>query len=149
MIIVLEGVTTDFIQVGIKATGWEDAIMKSSQILLDKGCITTNYVNAMIKSVKDNGPYIVLCKNIALAHTRPELGVNRFGISFTKLDTPINFGVKEFDPIKIIITLAAEDSDSHIELLCDIADILSDEERVSKLVNCNNEEELLDIILNK
>ena len=137
----MEKVTLDDIEIGIQVNDWEDAIRKSSKILLDKGAIEQSYVEAMIKVVKDNGPYIVLGKHLALAHGRPECGVNKMGLSFTTLATPVEFGSKEFDPVKLIITLAATDSESHVGLLSELADVLMDQDRMEVLFNAKTKEE--------
>lgn len=140
-------ITVDDIEIGIQADNWEDAIRKSSRRLLEKGTIETEYVEAIIKVLKENGPYIVLGEHIALAHTRPEYGANALGLSFTTLQPPINFGSENFDPIKLIITFSATDSDSHLEMISDLATVLSDDKIMEKLFNASNNEEFYHCLL--
>lgn len=94
----------------------------------------------MIQSVKENAPYIVISKNIALAHARPEFGVNQLGVTFSTLAAPVDFGSKLFDPVKLIITLAAKTSADHLELLSGLASVLSDEELVDRLFSAPSPE---------
>lgn len=126
--------------IGLKADDWRDAIRKSSKILLDQGAIEESYVDAMIEVVQNNGPYIVITKHTALAHARPECGVNKMAVSFAVLDPPINFDVEAFDPVKLIITLAATDPDSHLDLIAELADVLSNEDRLEALFNAKDAE---------
>lgn len=137
----IEKVTPDDIEIGLQASDWEDAIRKSSKILLNKGAIEQSYVEAMINVVKENGPYIVLGKHVALAHGRPECGVNKLALSFATLATPVEFGSEDFDPVKLIITLAATDSKSHIGLLSELADVLMEQDRMEVLFNAQSKEE--------
>lgn len=140
----IETVTRDDISVGVAAEDWRDAISKSAQTLLQKGAITQGYIDAMIESVEKNGPYIVIAKNIALAHARPECGVNEIGLTFSLLKPPINFGAVEMDPVKLLITLAAVDSDSHVDLLTELAGILSDPDRLNALMSAQTSDVFLE-----
>lgn len=42
------------------ADTWQEAITKAAQPLLDQNAIKPSYVEAMIQSVHQNGPYIVI-----------------------------------------------------------------------------------------
>lgn len=128
------------VAIGIAVSNWEEAIKESSKILLERGAIQPSYITAMIQSVKENGPYIVISKNIALAHARPEFGVNQLGVTFSTLAAPVDFGSKLFDPVKLIITLAAKTSADHLELLSGLASVLSDEELVDRLFSAPSPE---------
>lgn len=85
-----------------QVTTWEDSIRRVSEPLIKEKIIEPRYVTAMIDSVKEYGPYIVIGKYIALAHARPEDGVNSLGISVATIKEPIAFGNEENDPVKII-----------------------------------------------
>ncbi|WP_312693220.1 PTS sugar transporter subunit IIA [Caproiciproducens sp.] len=142
----IDKITVNDIQIGIQADNWEDAIKKSSQILLDKGAIEQSYVDAMIKVLYENGPYIVISKHVALAHTRPEFGARKMALSFSTLNPPVNFGSEMFDPIKLIITLSAVDQDAHIDLMGELTDILLDDEKVKALFNAESGQAFLEIL---
>jgi len=142
-----ERITANDIEIGVHATDWEDAIRKSSRRLLEKGAIETNYVDAMVNAVKEIGPYIVIGQHVALAHARPECGANELAMSFTILDPPINFGSKDFDPIKLIVTLAAIDSNSHVEMLSELADVLMESEKMESLFQAKTSEEFYKVLI--
>lgn len=129
----LETITTADVQIAVQASHWEDAIRKAARPLLENGAITSAYVEEMIQSLHKNGPYFVLTKGIALAHARPECGVNRGAVSFTTLKPGVPFGSEENDPVELIITLAATDSESHLNLLTELADVMMDEARLEQL----------------
>ena len=116
-----------------KVATWEESIRRVSEPLVNDQVIDPNYVTAMINSVKEYGPYIVIGKYIALAHARPEDGVNQLGISVATLEEPIAFGNEENDPVKIIFCLAAVDSYSHLNIMKSLIALINDEEKVNRL----------------
>jgi len=142
----IDKITVADIQTQVQAEDWEDAIIKTSKRLLNKGAIEQSYIDAMIRVVKENGPYIVIGKHIALAHSRPEFGVNEMGLTFTTLNPPVNFGADGMDPIKLVITLAALDADAHVDLLGELAEILMDEEKAEALFEATSDEVFLEIL---
>lgn len=136
----------DEIELNIEAKTWEEAIRKLAIVPLERKLINQNYVEAMINSVKEFGPYIVLGPHVALAHARPEDGALETALYFTTLKNPIEFGSEDFDPVKILILLSAKDSDSHIKLLSDLSIVLCDEAAVEKLMNAEDEKEFLETL---
>ena len=110
---------------------WELAIKQASEPLLEKNIIKESYVEAMINSVYKNGPYMIIMPHIALAHARPEDGVNENGISFLKLKTPVIF--PQENDVDIIIVLAAKEDEGHLELMAELADLLVDDEKTEAI----------------
>lgn len=121
-----------------KCPDWESVIQRVALPLLSENCIKESYVEAMIASVKEFGPYIVMGKHLALAHARPEDGVNRLGISVATLAEPVVFGNEENDPVKIIFCLAAVDSFSHLNIMKSLIELINDETKIERLTSCNN-----------
>lgn len=142
----LDEIKVSDIQIKKQVKDWKEAIREASWPLVEAKKITTSYVDAMINAVEEKGPYIVITKHIALAHARPEHGVLEKGLSFTTLNSPVPFGSQQFDPVKLIITLAATDSESHLDVLAELADVLSDEETTTNLFEAKNEQEFLEIL---
>lgn len=145
----LDQLSLEDIQVGIQAKDWEEAIEKSAAPLVQKGSINESYITGIIDSVKENGPYFVLTKHIALAHTRPECGVNNMDLNFSLLETPVAFGKEALDPIKLIITLASTDSTSHLDVIADLTNLLIDEELMERIFSAQTAEEMYSLIRTK
>ncbi|MEH7309003.1 BglG family transcription antiterminator [Neobacillus drentensis] len=118
---------------------WKEAITKVGQILESEEVIEKRYIDAMIKSVEEFGAYIVVGKHLALAHARPEDGVNKLGISVMTLKEPVNFGNPDNDPVKIVFCLAAVDSYSHLNVMKNLIELINDEEKLEKLISATNE----------
>lgn len=113
---------------------WKEAIIEVAQPLLNEQVIERDYIKAMIQSVEEFGPYIVIGKHIALAHARPENGVNALGVSVMTLEKPVEFGNTDNDPVKIIFCLAAVDSYSHLNIMKNLIELINDEERLDTLI---------------
>ena len=87
----LDILTEDKIVIKEKVSTWSEAIEIAAQPLLDNHSINNNYVSAMIESVNEMGPYIVIAPEIAIAHARPDNNVKEVGLSLLKLHQHINF----------------------------------------------------------
>ena len=122
------------ILIGESCETWREAIEAVSLPLLRQETIKESYVEAMIAAVEEFGPYIVIGKHVALAHARPEDGVNELGVSVALLDKPVEFGNKETDPVKIIFCLAAVDSFSHLNIMKNLVNLINDEGKLNKLI---------------
>ena len=124
---------------------WEDAIRLSAKPLLETNKISEEYVEAIIKNVKDNGPYINIGTEIALAHARPDQGVKKLGMSLLLLDHDIDL-VDSNHKVRLIIVLAAIDSTSHLKALSELAQILGNKDDVKKIMNAKKADEIEDLI---
>ncbi|ASN07292.1 PTS ascorbate transporter subunit IIA [Virgibacillus necropolis] len=133
------------IQIASEVDSWEDAIKKAAEPLIKKNYINQHYVQAMIKSVKKLGPYIVIAPGIAIAHARPEEGVMKMGISLLKIDHCIPFSDNGHH-VSLVFVLAALDSTSHLNILSKLAEVLSDDERMSQIKNASSVDQILQVV---
>lgn len=112
------------IQVVEKVENWKDAINLSSAPLLEEGVIETNYVDAMVNAVEEYGPYIVLADEFALPHASNQKSVKEVAISVLVLRESVDMKGK---PVKVFMTLATIDNESHLKALSSLVDIISDD----------------------
>ncbi|MDN6656677.1 MAG: PTS sugar transporter subunit IIA, partial [Staphylococcus simulans] len=112
----LDILTKDKIKVQDQVPDWSQAITEAAQPLLEQDYIETGYIDAMIDSVKEFGPYIVIAPEIAIAHARPEDNVNKVGLSLLKLNESINFA-EDSHYASLIFVLSATDNTSHLNVL--------------------------------
>lgn len=131
-------INDDQIQLQVSVSDWQDAITKSAQPLLEQGYIKESYIKSMIDSVNQFGPYIVIGPSIALAHARPEDGVQKLGVSIMTLKEPTNFGNPENDPVKIVFCLAAIDNYSHLNVMKSVIQLINDQEKVEVLTKSSD-----------
>lgn len=128
---------------------WEDAIKKAAIPLLKNNSIEEKYVDAMINSVKENGPYINIGQGIALAHSRPENGVHKIAVSLLRTYPAVSL-VNENHKIQLWFVLSAVDNNSHLKVIQQLAELLGDQEKIKNMLSAENVDELVNIInLNK
>ncbi|MFA9399043.1 MAG: PTS sugar transporter subunit IIA [Clostridiaceae bacterium] len=137
--------TEEYIQFYEGVDNWEDAIIKSAEPLLNGGLVEQSYIDAMISSVKEYGPYIVIAPNIAMPHARPETGSKKAGYSILKLDRPVSFTEDGENDAQLFIALSCVDEDKHIEMLKEIVGILSDKNKREKIFTLTTKQEIIEI----
>jgi len=136
------------IRLKIDAKDWEDAIRQAADALLQNGKIKSSYIEAIIKTAKEGGPYFVLTKHVALPHARPETGAIESAIGIATLKKPVVFGNKENDPVKYLFCLSARDSESHINALADLTGLLEGEKFYEFLDQAKDASEVMQYIKN-
>lgn len=139
----------DAIQLNVEAKDWKEAIRKSAQPLLDKKKITEEYVRKIISIALETGPYIVVAKNIALPHAPSESGVLETAMSISVLKDSVKFGNKENDPVKYLFCLSAVDSESHLEALAELVELIDDEKFLCLLNNTVSRTVVLEYVKEK
>ncbi len=130
-----------------KVNDWKEAIQIAGQPLLNEGSISQDYIDAIIRQKEDIGPYFVIAPRIAMPHARPEQGAIKLGLSIVKLGNAVKFDADENDPVDAIFMFAAPDSNSHIEMISQLAEVLSDEDTMEKIFHVRSKEELNTILL--
>ncbi len=136
--------TKDFVRIEKSAKDWQEAIRISSNVLLEEGYINKSYQDAMIDSVNEYGPYIVIAPGIAMPHARPETGSLKVGFSILKLDEPVSFSEAPDHQVKLFIALSCKDADTHIEILQSIISILDTQEKQESAKNASSVDELFE-----
>lgn len=131
-----------------KVNDWETAVRIASKPLLEQGYIEESYVEAIISSVNEIGPYIVLAPKVAVPHASPDAGVHRLGISLLQLKEPVNFGSEDDEDknVQLIFVLATVDSTAHLKALQQLALILDDDDIIENLIKAETPEEILVLI---
>lgn len=130
-----------------KASDWRDAVRMSCEVLEADGTVEVNYKEDIIACVEKYGPYIVIMPNLAMPHSQEGAeGVNKTAIAFMKLKEPVSFepGDPEKDAV-LFFTLASCNPEQHLNNMSRLSDMLMNEEVVEKLLQAENEADLLEI----
>jgi mannitol operon transcriptional antiterminator len=139
-------ITLDTIQIKSEVKDWKEAIQVASNPLLERGYINQNYVAAMIESVLELGPYIVLAPRIAVPHARPEQGVNQLGMSLLCLKNSVPFSDDNKHDVNLIIVLAATDKKTHIKAISQLSEMLSEEQDVEAILHADSSDQIVTIV---
>lgn len=134
------------VAVDVAANNWEEAIVKSAEVLKEEGNLNDIYIEAMIQSVKTNGPYIVLSPNFALPHESPSMGGKKLGMYLIRLKRPVEFGHESNDPVDFICCLATIDKHSHLKAMFNLMNILLNKDFLPSLRKSKTADEVYQII---
>jgi len=134
------------IQIISKVKDWREAIHVAVQPLVDGGYCEARYIDEIIKNTEKLGPYYVLCENLALVHGSTDQGVLKRQIAITLLEEPIKFKEDGYD-VRVMVTLAATDSDSHMEILQAMSQLFSEQDSVQNILNARTENEIYDLFI--
>lgn len=129
------------IQVVESTVSWESAVEIAAMPLVKMNKIKSGYIKNMIQNIKTLGPYIILSPGVAMPHARPDENVLESSLSLLKVNKGIKFS-DNTEMVYLIFCLAAKDSNSHIEILTELSNLLEDEEKIKMLIDSNTIEEL-------
>lgn len=129
------------IRIKEEVADWKQAVVEAVSPLIENGYVEGRYADAIIENTEKYGPYYVIAPNIALPHARPEQGVLRKQLAVLLLRNPIKFSQDGFD-VRLLITLAASDSESHLQTLAKLSEVLSDDDLIGQILGAASEEEI-------
>jgi mannitol/fructose-specific phosphotransferase system IIA component (Ntr-type) len=136
-----ERVATD-----VTVEDWEGAVRAVGRLMVDTGVVEERYIDGMIDTAKELGPYIVIAPGLALPHSRPEDGVLQPCMALVTLKPPVDFGNPDNDPVDVVIAFGAVDHEQHVEALRDMATILSEPSNLAALHAAKTKEQILEIM---
>ena len=140
-----DSIARDCVRTGVRAGSWQDAIRRAAAPLVERGSIEGGYVERMISSVVELGPYIVLMPGFALAHAAPGDDVHASDLSVALFDDEVFFGSAN-DPVRVVMCLACVDRESHIARLQAVAEKLLDDTFVARMIACSSDQELYGLV---
>lgn len=130
-----------------EAADWQEAIRRAGELLEQTGVADERYTAAMIDTVAQHGPYIVLSPGFALAHARPDESVSRTGLAWVRLAEPVSFGHPENDPVRLVVALAAVDDADHTSAMAELAGVLADAHQQAQLEAARTPEQLRAVLM--
>lgn len=145
----MDSLKESHLAVGLEASSWEDAVRLAGEILVETEIARESYIDAMIKTIRDLGPYCVIAPGIAMPHARPDEYVLDTGFSLVTLKNPVEFGSQENDPVDIVIGFAAKDKDRHVQVLREIAQLFNDQSFIGDVRSASSADKLSNIIKSK
>lgn len=133
------------VQIVSSCADWQDAIHVAVQPLVDGGFVTPAYIDGIIENTNKFGPYFVLAPDLALLHARPEQGVIKQQLAVTIARQGVEF--KPGEPVRVIVTLAATDPDSHIDVMRVLATMFADPANIEKVATAADADEVYRIFV--
>ncbi|NCC88101.1 MAG: PTS sugar transporter subunit IIA [Clostridia bacterium] len=142
----IEMLKEENVQIVQKVTDWVDAIHVALTPLVEQGYCEARYIDGIIRNTKKYGPYYVLCENLALLHASSSDGVIKKQIAVTVLKEPVKFKPDGLD-VRILVTLAAEDSESHMNAMRAISNIFINKSSIQKVLDATSTKEIYNLFV--
>lgn len=108
------------------ASTWQEAMEAAGGLLAEADASGPAYTRAMVQTVVDKGPYIVVAPGFAFDHARATDDVARTAMAWVRLARPVPFGHASNDPVSLIGALAATDASQHVASMKQLARLLGD-----------------------
>ena len=136
----------DRIMVDYQAKDWETAVRQAGRLLYDTGAVDEQYIEAMVDTIKEHGPYIVIWPGTALPHADRKDGVKKEAASLVRLKPPVEFYHETNDPVRYVIGMSIQSAESINQALYDVMIIFGNEKTKQMLDQAPDKRSLLDAI---
>ncbi|EHA1079932.1 PTS sugar transporter subunit IIA [Photobacterium damselae] len=124
----------------------DSALDLTCSILINNKKVEPRYLDAIKQKHKEIGPYYVLAPKIAMPHARPEDGVNEPALQVTVFQNGVDFESDDNGLVYLSVTLAAKDSDNHINTIMKLSELFQNKDDVNAIINANNKYDIIDIL---
>lgn len=117
------------------ATDKHDAIRKTGELLVQSGCVLTEYIDGMLK--REESMSTSLGNGVAIPHGVYENRehILKTGISVLQLAEPVQWD--ENDHVFLVIGIAAA-GDEHVGVLSNLAEVIDNEENLAELLKTDD-----------
>lgn len=135
------------VQIVDSCKDWKEAVHVAAQPLVNGGYVTPAYIDGIINNALELGPYFILVPDLALLHARPEQGALKKQLAITVLRHGTVF--KEGgDPVRVLVTLAATDPNSHLDVMRILAMMFADAENIRRVANAETADDVYNFFVN-
>lgn len=123
-----------------------EALDITCSTLIEQGKVNKNYLDAIKTKHREIGAYYVLAPKIAMPHARPEDGVNEAGLQVTVFKNGVDFESQDNGDVYFSITLAAIDSDSHIQTIVALSELFQNDEDIEAIITAPTKTDISKIL---
>lgn len=127
-------------------TDWKDAIEVAVRPLVEQGYCEERYIDGIFENTEKFGPYYVLMENLALIHASTSQGAIKTQLAVTVLKEPVRFKPDGYD-VRVLVTLVAQDPESHLGAMQAVSRIFTDPEQVQELLDATSSETVYEIFV--
>lgn len=120
-----------------------EAIKESGKMLLDRGCVDPEYIDAMIE--RDEKVSVYIGNGVAIPHgvAGSEKYIKASGVSFIQVPDGVEFGP---DKKAYIVIGIAGVNDEHLDILAKLAITCSDLDKVEELRTAQSKQVVMDLL---
>lgn len=130
------------IKLNVSLNNQEEAIRYAGQILVDNGYVEPSYIDKMFEREELTSTY--MGNFVAIPHGTEDAKseVNESGLSIVTIPEGVEYG--EGNTVKILMGIAGK-GDEHLDILSNIAIVLSDEDNIQLILDAESEAEIIRI----
>ncbi|WP_164683997.1 PTS sugar transporter subunit IIA [Vibrio maerlii] len=114
--------------------------------LIEAGKVESSYLEAIKQKHQEIGAYYVLAPKIAMPHARPEDGVNEACLQITVFKNGVDLESEDNGDVYFSVTLAAMDSDSHIQTIMALSELFQNDEDIEAIIAAESNEAISEIL---
>lgn len=141
-----ELITPALIQLQVPLYTREAAIQAGVNLLTAAGRTTAGYAETIEANLARFGPYFVIAPGVAMPHAASQGQVLGAGVSVLTLSSPVHFGHERNDPVRLVLTLAAPNNDSHLAAIGALAKRLSTPGIVDQLIGAADKSTVMNLL---
>lgn len=130
-----------------KAKNWEEAIKEAGNLLLEDECIEKDYIDEMIKIVKEFGSYILFVPQVIFPHAKAKSKVKKTGFSLVVYEEGIEF--LDNHRINIVICFCSKNGREHLDSLVDIVENFEENSLLKNIKKSKTAKDILKYIVQK
>lgn len=138
----LPALPDEAVELGAAVRDWRAAVELAGSLLTRIGAARPAYTDAMVRLVRDRGPYIVIAPGLALAHAPGGTAVIADGLAVVTLAESVDFGHPYNDPVRVVLALAAATPERHLPMLADLANIFNARDAVDRIAAAASADEV-------
>ena len=135
--------TLDRIRLQATVSDRADAIRQAGQLLTDSDCVTPAYVEGMLEREKTMSTF--LGNGVAIPHGMHENvdDVKQTGISVLQIPNGVQWDDDDDESIVRLVVGIASNSDAHMGILVNLAEVIEDEDMAKALATTSDPELIL------
>lgn len=118
----------------------EEAIRFTGEVLVKQGYVDESYIEKMLEREQLTSTY--MGNNVAIPHGTEDAkeAVHQSGIAVIQVPEGVSFGPDQ--EVKLLVGIAGKNNE-HLEILSNIAIVLSDPDNIDQLVQAKSADEIL------
>ena len=132
--------TKENIVLGADLDSQDEAIRRAGELLVQNGYVEEKYIDSMFEREKSVSTFMGNAVAIPHGTSDSKQWVEKSGLSILTVPEGVEYG--DGNIAMLIIGIAGK-SDEHLDILSNIAQVVSDEDNVAKIVQAESKEELL------
>lgn len=134
----------DVVQVVQTELDWKEALIQTSNQLIQKEIITKDYQKYLLVEYQEKPSYIMLRQRMLLPHLDPDLMAQKLGVSVLVLKQGIDYADQQ---IHVVILLTTPDKTSHLNILYDLNRLAKNREFVERLKKAETSADAYEIVM--